>query len=180
MVKTYGGFKNMTLDKNTSNPNLRFSKRRKELELSVAKVSKIVGVSTATISRWENGITDDIPFSKVAKYAEALQVSPLWILDPDEFKTTGDFFKDLYNLSNNYWDFNLKRLHSDSESAQKMSAINTLLIMLPELDVESLKEIVSFVDYKFTRAFREQRHKVKNPRAIVAQIKADKLTRDIE
>lgn len=55
--------------------------RRKELGLTMADVAKRVGVSEATVSRWENGIIDNMRRDRIARLAAVLQVDPTAILD---------------------------------------------------------------------------------------------------
>lgn len=55
-------------------------KRRLELNLTMAEVAKRVGVSEATISRWESGDIENMRRDKIVLLAEALQVTPGYIM----------------------------------------------------------------------------------------------------
>ncbi|WP_455577304.1 helix-turn-helix domain-containing protein [Anaerosinus sp.] len=57
--------------------------RRLELGLTMLDVSKKVGVSEATISRWESGDIDNMKRDKIALLANALNISPLKLLGVD-------------------------------------------------------------------------------------------------
>ena len=57
--------------------------RRIELGLTMLDVAKLVGVSEATISRYESGNIKNMRKDRIKKYAEALQVSPSDFLDID-------------------------------------------------------------------------------------------------
>ncbi len=48
--------------------------RRIELGMTMLEVAKIVGVSEATISRYESGNIQNMRGNKIKRYAEALQV----------------------------------------------------------------------------------------------------------
>lgn len=54
--------------------------RRKELNLTMLEVAKKVGVSEATVSRWESGDIANMRRDKIALLANALQVSPAFIM----------------------------------------------------------------------------------------------------
>lgn len=58
--------------------------RRLELGLTMLEVAKKVGVSEATISRWESGDIDNMKRDKIALLAKALDISPLLIVGIDE------------------------------------------------------------------------------------------------
>jgi len=55
-------------------------KRRIELRLTMAEVAQAVGVSEATVSRWESGQIDDIRRSRLAALANILKISPLVLI----------------------------------------------------------------------------------------------------
>ena len=58
--------------------------RRLQLGLTMLEVAKRVGVSEATISRWESGDIDNMKRDKIALLAKALEISPLVIVGIDE------------------------------------------------------------------------------------------------
>lgn len=66
----------------------QLSERRKTLGLTLAEVAVKVGVSEATVSRWESGHIDNMKRDKIALLAKALEVSPLFIMGiaDDEIK----------------------------------------------------------------------------------------------
>lgn len=55
-------------------------KRRHELGLTLEEVAKRVGVSRATVQRWEKGVLQNPGRDKIASLAAALQVSPEYLL----------------------------------------------------------------------------------------------------
>lgn len=63
---------------------LNLKQRRMELGLTMLEVAELVGVSEATISRYESGNIRNMRRERIAKYARALQVSPADFLEIDE------------------------------------------------------------------------------------------------
>lgn len=60
--------------------NKRIKDRRKQLGLTMLEVAKLVGVSEATISRWESGDIANMRRDKIKKLSVALKVSPDFIM----------------------------------------------------------------------------------------------------
>ncbi len=58
--------------------------RRSELNITLEDVGKIVGVSKATVQRWESGAIKNIRRDKIEKLAKALQISPAYLMDWEE------------------------------------------------------------------------------------------------
>ena len=58
--------------------------RRTALSLTQKDVADYVGVSEATVSRWESGHIDNMRRDRIAKLAKVLQMSPLVIMGVDE------------------------------------------------------------------------------------------------
>ena len=58
--------------------------RRLELGLTMKDVANAVGVSEATVSRWESGDIADMKRSRIFSLAQVLQISPLAILGYSE------------------------------------------------------------------------------------------------
>ena len=58
--------------------------RRTTLSLTQKDVADYVGVSEATVSRWESGHIDNMRRDRIAKLAKVLQISPLVIMGVDE------------------------------------------------------------------------------------------------
>lgn len=55
--------------------------RRKELGLTMLEVAKKIGVSEATVSRWESGNIENMRLDKIAALAKALQVPSTFITE---------------------------------------------------------------------------------------------------
>lgn len=64
--------------------------RRKELSLTQKQIADYVGVTEATVSRWESGEIDNMRRDKIANLARVLKVSPLLIMGLTEEATQSD------------------------------------------------------------------------------------------
>ena len=58
--------------------------RRLELQLTMKEVAEKVGVSEATVSRWESGDIENMRRDKIAALAKALQITPAVLMGWDE------------------------------------------------------------------------------------------------
>ena len=63
--------------------------RRLELGYSMKELGKRVGVSEATISRWESGDIANMKRDKIKALAQALRISPNSIMEWEEVQKTG-------------------------------------------------------------------------------------------
>lgn len=58
--------------------------RRLELNLTLEEVGKLVGVGKSTVRKWETGDIENMKRDKIVKLANALKVSPSFIMGVDE------------------------------------------------------------------------------------------------
>lgn len=63
---------------------MNLTERRKQLGLTMKDVADKVGVSEATVSRWESGNIANMRRDKVQALAKILNVSPLFIMGMEE------------------------------------------------------------------------------------------------
>ena len=79
---------------------LDLKQRRMELGLTMLDVAKLVGVSEATISRYESGNIKNMRRDRIEKYAKALRVSPSDFLDinDDEADTLTELMQKYDNI----------------------------------------------------------------------------------
>lgn len=56
---------------------------RKNKKISLERFSEIIGVNKSTLSRYENGMIDRLDIRKLKEIANALDVSPEWIMGWD-------------------------------------------------------------------------------------------------
>lgn len=64
----------------------RLKAKRLELKLTLEDVGNIVGVSKSTVMKWETGYIENMRSDKIELLAQALNVSPLWIMGIEETK----------------------------------------------------------------------------------------------
>ena len=58
----------------------RIKTRRQELDISAADLAERLGLSKATVHRYENGDIKNIKMPVVSSLTKELQVNPLWLL----------------------------------------------------------------------------------------------------
>ena len=69
----------------------KIKERRIELGLTMLDVAKAVGVSEATVSRWESGNIENMKRDKIVLLAKALKVSPSYIMGwEDDYSEKND------------------------------------------------------------------------------------------
>lgn len=76
--------------------NKKLKDRRKELHLTMLEVAQKVGVSEATVSRWESGDIANMRRDKIALLANALQVTPAFIMEWGTDNTSNDATNEVY------------------------------------------------------------------------------------
>lgn len=69
--------------------NEKLKNRRLELGMTMLELSKKVGVSEATISRWESGDIANMKRDKIIRLANALNVSPSFVMGWEDSPTEG-------------------------------------------------------------------------------------------
>lgn len=69
--------------------NEKLKQRRLELHLTLEQVADKVGVAKSTVHRWECGYISNMKCDKIQLLAQALNVSPAFILDCADFEVHG-------------------------------------------------------------------------------------------
>lgn len=118
--------------------------RRSELKLTQLDIAKAVGVSEATVSRWESGDIGDMKRSRIAALAKILRISPNVIMgwkDEEDYKlgnllSTDD--DDLITLIN-------KITNLPQEKLANMKNIIEDILMMNESQIEQLKKFIIIV-----------------------------------
>lgn len=64
----------------------RIKDRRTELKISAVTLSERIGLSKATIHRYENGDIRNIKLPVIESIADVLKVNPLWLLGKSDIK----------------------------------------------------------------------------------------------
>lgn len=63
-------------------------KRRKELNLTLLQIAEKVGVSEATVQRWESGNIKNLRYNRISRLAEVLDISPAELMGWDKENPT--------------------------------------------------------------------------------------------
>lgn len=98
-------------------------KRRAEIGVTLEEIGKIVGVSKATVQRWESGEIKNIRRDKIEKLSQALQTTPAYLMGWEESAKTNS-----YNLP-------------DIPSPTEVDPDMFILDMYKQLDTEDKAEI---------------------------------------
>ena len=105
--------------------------RRNELDITLEDVAKIVGVTRATVQKYENGIISNIPSNKIELLAQALHTTPAYLMGWD----------------NN--DENTKPATVDSDGID--DARESLIYKIKTMDDADFNAVVSAVDALIAR-----------------------------
>lgn len=65
----------------------KIKSRRKELDISVAELAEVTGLSKATLHRYENGDIKRIKLPTIECIATYLNVNPLWLIGKSNSKS---------------------------------------------------------------------------------------------
>lgn len=65
--------------------------RRKELGLTLLEIANRIGVTEATVQRWESGEIKTLRQGRIAKLAEILEVSPAQLMGWDDYSSENHF-----------------------------------------------------------------------------------------
>lgn len=107
----------------------RMKSRRKEIGLSAERVAEILGISPATIYRYEKGDIEKVPGHLLGPIAKALQTTPAYLMG---------------------WDSSGSSLPSNiipMPSTYKVPLIGTIACGQPILAVENADEVVEVPEY---------------------------------
>jgi len=118
--------------------------RRKELGLTMKEVAKAVGVSEATVSRWESGDIGDMKRSRIAALAKVLKISPNIIMgwkDEEDFKL-GNLLstnnEDMITLVN-------KIANLSSDKLANLKDIFEDILQMDDKQITQLKKLIEII-----------------------------------
>lgn len=114
-------------------PGDRIKERRLALGLTLEELGKKVGVGKSTVRKWETGYIANMRRDKIAKLADALGVSPLYIMgieetdEPDSIDFLQHFSEHQKPTDNQLKLIDLASRLPDSELAVLISAAQSLV-----------------------------------------------------
>lgn len=103
----------------------RIKSRRDELDMTLDEVAAKVGVSKSTIQRYENGLIGRIKLPVIESIADALWISPDWLVGVSEEKTADPKVDGLSPLEARLLD--MFRQFSDDQKEMILAQIEFLL-----------------------------------------------------
>lgn len=113
----------------------RINELRIKKNLTIEKLAELVGVSKATISKWENGYVNNMRQDKVAKLADIFGVSPTYILGyefPEETYYANDETAQLAQWLYEHEEMRLLFDAAKDVNPDDLKAVHTLLLSLKQ------------------------------------------------
>lgn len=109
-------------------------KRRDELDLTLLDIAKKIGVSEATVQRYESGRIKNIRQDKIVKLASALQLTPAQLLGWEDTQTQEVESKSVPMFKSDSNDKKLRTTDSDEVIAllEKISSLHDKGILTDE------------------------------------------------
>lgn len=106
--------------------------RRFELGMTQAQLATAVGVSEATISRWESGDISNMKRTRIASLAKALKISPAVIMGWDEEFENTDESRALHRIAEDMYTTKAPGRMAEDLSAEELEIVSILRKMSPE------------------------------------------------
>ena len=114
--------------------SIRMKQRRKELGLRAEDVADHIGVSRATLFRYENGGIEKVPFNTLAPLATALSTNVAWLAGWSNDENQLDILPEAMITPEN-------RLAYENRSPMQQRLIN-LVLSIPENKTENMINII--------------------------------------
>jgi len=114
----------------------RIQSRRKELKMGADELAQKIGKSKATLYRYENGDIENVPLDILTPIAEALEVSPAYLMGWEQVQKNNSTITDavLKMRSDNLFLSVVEKLRTDEEFL-------SIVVSLAELDREKLSSL---------------------------------------
>lgn len=129
--------------------------RRLELGLTLEDVAKAVGVTAPTILRYESGNIKNVRKDKIKALADALQVSPSYLMDwenSDDFNSSFNYFMEMQMLLLGY------KIIFDDEDGYIIIKGKEGEFEISESDIDSLSnDLESFLNFKIYELMKNSR-----------------------
>ncbi len=106
--------------------------RRFELGMTQAQLATAVGVSEATISRWESGDISNMKRTRIASLAKALKISPAVIMGWDEEFENTEEYRALHRIAEDMYTAKAPGRMAEDLSAEELEIVSILRKMSPE------------------------------------------------
>lgn len=106
--------------------------RRFELGMTQAQLATAVGVSEATISRWESGDISNMKRTRIASLAKALKISPAVIMGWDEEFENTEEYRALHRIAEDMYTTKAPGRMAEDLSAEELEIVSILRKMSPE------------------------------------------------
>lgn len=106
--------------------------RRFELGMTQAQLATAVGVSEATISRWESGDISNMKRTRIASLAKALKISPAVIMGWDEEFENTEEYRALHRIAEDMYTEKAPGRMAEDLSAEELEIVSILRKMSPE------------------------------------------------
>lgn len=109
--------------------------RRLELGMTMKELAKAVGVSEATISRWESGDIENMRRDKIAALAKALQLKPETIMEWEVEKDRVEYYLDpeTARFAQAYFDDPMTRALFDAKQGASAEDVQMAIDLLNRL-----------------------------------------------
>ena len=117
------------------NMGLRLKELRLQKGVTQEEVGKVIGVSKATIMKYEKGIVENLKRSSIEKLANYFNVKPSYLMCMEDDSLE---ISDLHTKISNFY---------GKESAELLEAYNKLNKKGKEKAVENIKDLTKISDY---------------------------------
>lgn len=104
--------------------------KRKELNLTLLEIAQKMGVSEATVQRWESGNIKSLRHERIVLLAQILQVSPHLLMGWEDFHDEHDYIKE-----------NAPSLFNESASPEAVELLSRIIQLSPE-NQSKLSELI--------------------------------------
>jgi transcriptional regulator with XRE-family HTH domain len=117
----------------------RIANRRKELDISADRVAEVLGVSRATIYRYESAYIEKIPVAILASLAAVLRTTPAYLLglvdDPNA------------DINSSHAEKKLDTISGDEPGEEHRDLHRQLMSAVADLDVDALRMVVRHAEF---------------------------------
>lgn len=118
-------------------------KRRLELGLTLEEVAEAVGVGKSTVRKWEVGLIQNMRRDNIQKLAEALQLSPLDLLEFQENTNVNNIYGDHQKNLDYFMDKpDFLELYKDIHESQNLQLLFDTAKDLTPQDLEMVLMII--------------------------------------